>query len=73
MKTKIADIINNAMELSAIERAGLADELISSLDTPDKAIDNIWRNEIDNRLTKYEKGEIKTLSVEEVLAKYKTK
>ena len=73
MKPKTENILKEAMELPAIERAGLVDQLISSLDTPDKTIDAVWQKEIEKRLGAYKSGKMETVSVEEVLAKYRTK
>ena len=73
MKPRTEDVLKEAMTLPAIERAGLVDHLISSLDTPDKTIDDIWHKEIDKRLVAYEEGNMETVTVEEVLAKYRTK
>ena len=38
-------ILKEALELPAIERASLADNLLSSLDKPDEHIDALWRKE----------------------------
>jgi putative addiction module component (TIGR02574 family) len=70
---KTQEVLKEAMELSPVERAGLADSLLSSLDKPDSTIDEIWKKEIGERLDAYEKGLMETVSVNEVLAKYKNK
>lgn len=71
MTTNTEQILKEALELPAIDRANLVDRLLSSLDQPDKTIDEIWRKEIEDRITAYEAGKAETVSVEEVLAKYK--
>lgn len=73
MKNKTDDIMKEAMQLSANERAVLVDRLISSLDVPDKTIDTVWHGEIDKRLKAYNAGKMETVSVEEVLAKYRAR
>ena len=73
MKSRIEDVLKEAMELPAVERAGLIDRLISSLDTPDKTIDSVWQKEINKRLDAYKAGKIETVSLKEVLAKYREK
>lgn len=73
METKTENVLKEALELPAIERAGLVNRLLSSLDTPDKTIDEVWQKEIGERIQAYEAGEMETVSVEEVLAKYKAK
>jgi len=73
MKQKVEGVLKEAMKLPAIERAGLVDRLISSLDIPDKTIDTVWHREIGKRMSAYEAGKIETVSVEEVIAKYRNK
>ena len=65
-------ILKEALALPPIERAGLVDGLLASLDKPDEEIDAAWREEIAARLEAYRAGKIKTVSLEEVLAKYQT-
>jgi putative addiction module component (TIGR02574 family) len=73
MTTAIKHVLKVALGLPARERAGLVDKLLSSLDKPDKSMDGVWRKEVDHRLSAYKAGKIKTVSVEEVLAKYRNK
>ncbi len=63
-------ILDRALELSAIERASVAEKLLFSLDSPDLKIDALWAKEADSRVEAYIKGEIETISAEEVFAKY---
>jgi hypothetical protein len=64
-------IIDQALGLSAQERAIVAEQLLLSLDCPDPALDQIWSNEAEARIDAYEGGEIKATSVQEALNKYK--
>lgn len=73
MEIKTENVLKEALELPAIERAGLVNRLLSSLDTPDKTIDEVWQKEIGERIQAYEAGKMETVSVEEILAKYKAK
>jgi hypothetical protein len=41
------------------------------LDEPDKEIDELWTREAEGRIDAYEGGEIKAVSLEKVLEKYK--
>jgi hypothetical protein len=43
MSIETREILDLAMGLPAVEKARLVDELLSSLDEPDEAIDNLWR------------------------------
>jgi len=45
--------------------------LITSLDKPDKNIDKLWAKEAESRLEAYKQGNLKAISLEEVLSKYK--
>ncbi len=70
---KTEKILKEALELLPLERATIADKLLSSLDKPDKTIDGLWRKEVEDRIAAYESGKMETVSVKKVLAKYKNK
>ncbi len=65
------NILDEINALEPKEKAILVDCLISSLDRPDKALDEFWAVEVESRLSAYKKGELRSVSLEEVLAKYK--
>ncbi len=46
-------ILKEALELPAMERASLADHLLSSMDQPDEHIDALWRKEVEDRVNAY--------------------
>jgi len=60
------------MEPSDFEKARLVDQLLSSLEKPDAAIDALWRKEVEDRIQAYQAGKLKSVSLSEVLAKYRT-
>ena len=62
-----------ARKLSPAERLALVDDILASLDEPDPAIDRMWAKEAEDRLAAYRRGEIKAVSLQEVLAKYRVK
>lgn len=66
-------ILEQALLLSPTDRAILAEKLLASLDRPDPAIDALWAEEIENRISAYEAGELKAVPAEEVIKKYKKK
>ena len=66
-------ILDQALELSASERANVAEKLLFSLDRPDSKIDTLWAKEADSRVEAYKKGEIETVPAEKVFAKYRRK
>ena len=63
------DILEEAIALQPIEKAELVDSLISSLDKSDSALDQLWAKEAESRLTAYKKGELKSLSINEVFCR----
>ena len=65
------DILEEAIALQPLEKAELVDSLIASLDKSDSALDQQWANEAESRLAAYKKGELKSISINEVLSKYK--
>lgn len=64
-------ILDEVLALPANRKAELVDVLLSSLDVPDKEIDRLWMDEVENRIDAYQRGEIKAVRIEEVIKKYK--
>ena len=64
-------IFKEALTLSPSGKAQLIDKLISSLDKPDKEIDELWAKEAEDRIAAYDQGKIKAISLEKVLQKYR--
>ena len=60
-------IFKEALALTSAEKAELIDKLLSSLDQPDKEIDQLWAEEAESRIDAYEQGKLKALSIKEVL------
>ena len=71
IKEVVVSIVEEAFTLKPIERLHLVDELLLSLDIPTKEIDLLWAEEAEKRLEAYNLGEVKTLSSQEVFAKYR--
>lgn len=65
------NILKEALTLKPSEKAELVDKLLSSLDKPDKEIDKLWAQEAEDRINAYDRGEIKAVTLQEVLEKYK--
>ncbi len=65
------DILKEAIQLDPNEKAKLVDQLITSLDMPDKDIDKLWAEEAESRLEAYQQGKLKAVSLEDILSKYK--
>lgn len=67
--TEIAEqLYRQALNLSPIERAALAEELLSSLDATDSKIDELWAKEAEDRLRAYRAGELEAYSADEVFS-----
>jgi putative addiction module component (TIGR02574 family) len=64
-------IISQALSLPPAEKARVVDELLSSLDQPNPEIDALWREEVEDRIAAYNDGTLKSVSLEEALAKHR--
>jgi putative addiction module component (TIGR02574 family) len=71
MSTEVQEILNRALALPASDKARIADQLLASLDQPDETIDQLWRREVEDRAAAYKAGALKSVSLAEVLAKYR--
>ena len=49
-------LIDQALELPALERAVVAEQILLSLDKPDAELDAIWASEAESRLSAYKSG-----------------
>jgi len=63
------EIIKQAINLKPQEKYLIIESLVQSLNEPDKEIENLWIEESMKRLEEYDKGNLKTLSFEEVFGK----
>ena len=64
-------ILTKALKMPPAERAEMANRLLQSLDKPDKEIDELWKKEAEDRIDAFEAGDIQTLTVQEVVEKFK--
>lgn len=71
MSVETQEILDRALKLPAVDKAYLVDELLTSLDKPDEAIDAVWRQEVEDRLKAYNAGNLRAVSLEQVLARYR--
>ena len=60
-----------ANQLPPLEKLHLAELLLADLDKPDHEIDVIWKDEAQKRWQAYQAGELKTVSYDTVMQKYK--
>jgi putative addiction module component (TIGR02574 family) len=67
MTDKSQVVLEEALKLTASERAEVAEQLIASLDeAPDTDVEQAWQEEVQRRLQQIERGEVKTIPWEEV-------
>ncbi|MFZ2124556.1 addiction module protein [Rhodoferax sp.] len=58
------------VQLPSEERMQVVERILDSLDEPDASMDALWAKEADNRLAAYRRGEIRAVTLSEVIAKY---
>lgn len=61
-----------AEDLSPAERLAVVDAILSSLHAPDPIIDALWAVEAEDRLAASRRGEIRSITLTEVLSKYRS-
>lgn len=66
MTVSTEQLRNDALALPPVERAALAEALLSSLDRPDPQIDALWAREAEDRLAAFEAGERDAIPAEDV-------
>ena len=71
MSTDTQEILVRALALPDTDKARIVDELLTSLSPPDDQIDTLWREEVEDRIAAYNAGELRAVSLDEVLAKYR--
>ena len=73
MVTPSEEILPQLLSLPASERAKLAEKLLASLKEPDESTREAWAAETERRLDAFDKGEIRALPGEEVLARLRSR
>jgi len=69
MPDVVADLAEQARELSAEERSRLVDLLLESLHEPPLAgVEAAWVQEIERRVAAHARGEVQTFAAEDVFA-----
>lgn len=70
MPRQAAQLLHEALELPAEERAALADSLLESLDeTSDAGAEQAWREEIERRIVSIDEGTAKLVPWDDVYAR----
>ena len=73
MATPSEEILQQLLSLPVETRAALAERLLESLDPPDEKNRQLWAEEAERRVEAYERGEMKAIPGEEVLARLRAK
>ena len=68
MSDSLKRIEEQARELSADERARLAESMLESLQKPLAEIETAWADEIERRVAAFDRGEIQSYPAEDVFA-----
>jgi len=68
MSDSLKRIEEQARELSADERARLAESMLESLHKPLAEIETAWADEIERRVAAFDRGEIQSYPAEDVFA-----
>ena len=61
------ELLKEALQLKPQERTLLIDGLLSSLDEPDKTIEQIWHEEIEKRVEALRNGKLETISYNKII------
>lgn len=70
MNPSAKDILDQALKMSENDRAAIAERLLASLDAkPDQAVEEAWQQEIQRRLSAFDRGEIGCVPWEGVRAR----
>lgn len=70
MARDVAELFEEASQLTEMDRAELAGRLLESLHgEPDENVEAAWAEEIERRIRQIDSGEVKTIPWEEVRAK----
>jgi len=73
MKT-LEEVEHDALELPVSSRVLLAEQLLQSLDQPNQQrLETLWAAEIDQRLSRFERGETKAIPGEEVFRRIRAR
>lgn len=65
----VNEILDQTANLKPVEKYIIIENLIQDLNNIDKEIENAWIQESERRLELFEKGELETVSFEEVFHK----
>ncbi len=65
----VKELLEEAIKLKPIDRALLIEELVNSIDEPDKKLDKVWLDEAEARLKSHREGKSKGVTFLDVFGK----
>jgi putative addiction module component (TIGR02574 family) len=68
--TKKEKLLEEALELTALEKSEIIEQLMMSLDQPDREMDSLWKKEVEHRIDAYNEGKMGSVTVQEAFKKY---
>jgi putative addiction module component (TIGR02574 family) len=68
MSTKSEEILREILTLPPAERAELAENILTSLESLDPEIEKLWAVEAEARVAAFERGEIEAIDADDVFA-----
>jgi|CXWL01.1.fsa_nt_gi putative addiction module component (TIGR02574 family) len=69
MTQKSQVLLEEALKLTAYERAEVAEQLIASLDeVPDSGVEQAWQEEVQRRIQQIDRGEVELIDSDTVIA-----
>jgi putative addiction module component (TIGR02574 family) len=67
MSKRGTEVLEEALSLPPVERAELAERLLTSLDAShDRRLDELWAQEAEDRLDAFDRGEMKAVPAKDV-------
>jgi len=71
MRSKTEELAKEIEELPDTEKAMLVGMILAKLDQPDAELDKIWAEEAAKRWAAYKECNLKAISYDEVMARYR--
>jgi putative addiction module component (TIGR02574 family) len=65
MKTRVKDLLSEALALAPEDRADLAGRLLDTLEPEDPGVEKAWHAEIRRRIEELDSGAVEPMSAEE--------
>lgn len=70
MTAQTQEVLNQALNLSPVERAELIEQLFASFDFPaHDDVDSLWAAEVEERIDAYDQSKMKALPIRDVFKK----